>query len=93
MINSINFNGNVFLTGSTNKLSSKNEVQKMKNFADKNNCDVVVCNRDYYVDGKGTYETLLVKQDDTTGVNMFAKKTFDFQKPSKKENISFNYEI
>ncbi len=93
MINSINFKGNVFLTGSTNNLSSENEVQKMKEFADKNSCDVVVCNRDYYVGDKGVYDTILVKPNDTTGVNMFAKKTFNFQEPSKKENISFDYEI
>lgn len=93
MINNISFKGDVFLTGSTKHLSPKREIDAMKKFADKKDCDVVVYGRDYYIGDIGVYDTVLVKEDKHTGNNMFAKRTFDFKKPIEDEEISFSYEI
>ena len=78
MLSGVSFTGKVFLTGAVANLSKPDEVARMQNFADKNNCDVVVLDRDYYADGAGKYETILVQEDDELGGNLFAQKTFDF---------------
>ena len=86
MFNTINFKGHVYLTGSTKNLSPKNEISEMKTYADKNNCDVVVINRDYYNGNKGKYTTILVKENNTTGQNQIEKRIFDFQYPQKSKS-------
>ena len=87
MIKPITFAGKVYLTGSTERLAKKPEVEQMKAYADKNNCDVVVLDRDYYVDGTGKYETILVQEEDESGRNFYAQKTFDFS-PRKQGTIN-----
>ena len=86
MIKPISFAGKVHLTGAVERLAKKPEIDQIKAFADKNNCDVVVLDRDYYADGEGKYETILVQEDDETGKNFFAQKTFDFS-PRKKGTV------
>lgn len=93
MINSINFTGSVFLAGSTKHLSPKNEVKRLQRYADKKACDIVVYERDSYIGGTGVYSALLVKEDDHTGSNTFAKRTFDMKKPIKDEEVSFSYDV
>ncbi len=79
-MNGINFKGQVFLAGSTKNLSPKNEVKEIQKFATKNDCDVMVYNRDYYINGAGIYQAFLVKEDKHTGQNLVVEKTFNFQK-------------
>ena len=79
-MNGINFKGQVFLAGSTKNLSPKKEVKEIKKFATKNDCDVVVYDRDYYINGAGIYQAFLVKEDKQTGKNIVIGKTFNFQK-------------
>lgn len=86
MLSGVSFTGKVFLTGAVATMTRQDEVARMQNFADKNNCDVVVLHRDYYADGAGKYETILVQEDDELGRNLFAQKTFDFV--HKGQNMS-----
>ena len=87
MLSGVSFTGKVFLAGNVNCLSKKNEVARMQEYADKNNCDVVVLDRDYYANGAGKYQTILVQEDDECGVNFFAEKTFDFIKKGDFEKV------
>lgn len=80
-MNGINFQGQVFLAGSTKNLSPKKEIKEIKKFAEKNDCDVMVYNRDHYMSGAGIYEAFLVKEDKHTGQNLVVKKTFNFKFP------------
>jgi hypothetical protein len=75
---SISFNGKVYLTGSTNLLTTKKELKYLKKFAKQKDCDVVVLDRDYYAGDTGRYHTLLVKNDPFTGDNRVFSKMFDF---------------
>ncbi len=83
----ISFNGKVFLSGSTKHLSKSAEVGYMRAYADKNGCDVIVLNRDYYMDDTGKYDTLIVKENETTGTNNIFTKIFDFKakEPDKSQ--------
>ena len=94
MISNVSFKGNVYLTGHTNFNSKKSEVGVIKNYADSNECDVVVLNRDYYSNGTGVYETMVVKQDNITGNNLLYKKVFDFLHPDKYKSklVPYSYE-
>ena len=94
MISNVSFSGNVFLTGHTNINPNKNEVGVIKNYADSNKCDVVVLNRDYYFGGTGVYDTIVVKQDSTTGNNLLYKKVFDFMHPDKYKSklVPYSYD-
>jgi retron-type reverse transcriptase len=76
----------LYLLTSTNVWNITRIVVDIKAYADKNNCDVIVLDRDYYVDGSGKYETILVQEDDELGRNLFAQKTFDFV--HKGQNMS-----
>ncbi len=75
---SVSFNGKVYLTGSTDLLTTKQELKYLKKFAKNKECDVVVLDRDYYAGDTGRYETLLVKNDSFTGNNRVFAKIFDF---------------
>ena len=70
-----------FLQAAQKNLSPKNEVKEIKKFAEKNDCDVMVYNRDYYMNGAGIYEAFLVKEDKHTGQNLVVEKTFNFKFP------------
>ncbi len=81
----VSFNGKVFLAGSTNHLSKRNEIEHLSKYAKRKDCDVIVLDRDYYCDNTGKYQTLVVKEDKATGINHFYSKIFDF-KSSKPSN-------
>ncbi|MBQ9245334.1 hypothetical protein IJ182_03600 [bacterium] len=89
----VNFNGKVYLAGSTRLLSPNDEVKQLKQFAKKADCDVVVLNRDYYRNGAGTYNTLLVKSDLVTGANDIYSKTFNFINPEINNKKPQKFEI
>ena len=97
MIQRINFMGKVHYVGSTEELSKNkpNERKKLQKYADKNDCDLVVLDRDYYSDGTGIYKTLEVKQCKTTGKNKGRKLIFDCKdnvgKFETKNFIFLNY--
>ena len=82
MIPPINFMGRVFYAGSTKKRAEghPNEKKELSKYARRNNCDVIVLDRDYYSGDKGKYQTIAVKESDYTGRNLFYKVDFDFQK-------------
>ncbi len=85
MISKISFKGDVFLSGSTKSLVKQSELKSMKRYAQFKDCDVVVLNRDYYSNGKGKCETILIKKDNVTGQNNLFTKVFDFM--HRKENF------
>ena len=89
---SISFNGKVYLVGNMRTLSRRNEVNQMRRYAKENDCDVVVFNRDYYMDDTGIYETIISKEDGTTGTNNLFSKIFDFKakNPFKSANWPIN---
>ena len=80
MIQPISFSGKVYLTGGVTTVAKPEEVSRMQAYANKNNCDIVVMNRDYYIDGTGKYETILVQEDEDCGKNFFDQRVFDFCK-------------
>ena len=80
MINKISFSGKVYLCGSTKHLTKEKELKALNKYADRNDCDIVVLNRDYYSDGIGKFSTLIINEDSTTGVNTATPHFFDFKK-------------
>ena len=92
MIQPINFTGRVYYMGDTQSYSKHDEMECMQRFANRNDCDIAVLNRSYYIDGTGTYDTIMTKVDPTTGTNMLYAKTFDFMHPKKEKEkaIWFN---
>lgn len=80
MLSPLAFSGKVHLTTSTKETSRRSEVSKMQEYANKNDCDIVIINRDSVRDDLGKYDTLLIKEDKETGKKTFASKTFDFFK-------------
>ena len=82
MIKNVSFSGRLFLAGSIPHLAKKSEVNELKKIAKGCEYDVVVLNRDYYVDGTGKYDALLVREDKTTGKNILLPKIFDFKSKS-----------
>ncbi len=91
----VSFNGKVFLAGSTSYLSKKNEIEQLSKYAKRKDCDVLVLDRDYYCDNTGKYQTLVVKEDKTTGANHFYSKIFDFKsaKPSNSSVIELDFSV
>ena len=83
MVSNVSFSGNVFLTGSTKEHQKVCEMVRLQKFADKLDSDIVVLDRDYYVDGTGKYTTLVVSTNETTGSNRWNKVVFDFAKMRK----------
>ena len=65
----------------------------MKQIAKQEDCDIVVLNRDYYRNGAGTYNTLLVKADFVTCANDIYSKTFNFLKPEINKQPPKRFEI
>ena len=82
MIKNVSFAGRLFLAGGIPHQASKTEVNQLKKIAKDSEYDVVVLKRDYYVDGTGVYDALLVREDVTTGNNIVLPKTFDFKSKS-----------
>ena len=80
MISKISFAGNVYLCGSTQYLTKGKELKALNKYANKNDCDVVVLNRDYYSDGTGKFSTLIVNENSSTGINTATPHFFDFKK-------------
>ncbi len=87
MIGNVSFSGKVLQAGSVAKLSRPSEIRKIQKFSNRNDCDVILTDRDYYIDGTGVYKSILVKEDKLTGKNLFAEKTFDFAINPKAGNI------
>ena len=75
----VSFKGKVFLTGSSESFITRGEYKYLKNFAKKEDCDVVVLNRDYYSDNTGKLDAILVKTNEGTGQNHLFAKVFDFK--------------
>ncbi len=76
----VNFNGKVLLGGSTKRLSRHHEVKQIKEYAAKNDCDVIVCNIDSASSDTGIYHTVIVKESPYLGENYVFSKIFDFTK-------------
>ena len=89
MINKVSFMGNVYYLGNTDLMSKNkpNERNFMQEYADDKNCEVVVLDRDYYVDGTGKYKTLTAWVDKTTGQNVFYKALFDFKRGTIEHHL------
>jgi len=92
MVGNVSFSGKVLQAGSVAKLSRPSEINKIQKFSNRNNCDVVLIDRDYYIDGTGVYKSILVKEDKKTGKNTFAEKTFDFAVNPKTGSIPLETE-
>ena len=89
----VSFKGKVFLTGSTESFTTREEYKYLKKFAKKEDCDVVVLDRDYYADFTGKVQSILVKTDEITGENNFYAKVFDFKssEPSNTETKEIDF--
>ena len=85
MIQPINFTGRVYYLGNTKQLSKSSERFCLQDHADVHDCDIVVLNRSYYIDGTGTYDTIMSKVDPGTGTNLLYAKTFDFMHDEKEK--------
>ena len=80
MINKLSFSGSVFLCGSTQRTTKNKELKALNKYADKNDCDIVVLNRDYYGGGSGKFSTLLVNEDGKSHINAMTPHFFEFTK-------------
>ncbi len=76
----VSFNGKVLLGGSTKRLSSHKEVKQLKQYAVKNDCDIIVCNKYDASSYEGIYHTIIVKESPALGENYVFSKIFDFTK-------------
>jgi len=92
LINKINFAGRVIWADNTRNLASKEETDSIRQYTMDNNCDVIVCNRDYYQDNVGKYKCIVIKGDSETGTNNCKIKIIDFKHPekNKEKKIDFN---
>ena len=92
MINKINFTGRVIWGENVRNLANDNEVNAIKKYAKQNSCDVIVCNRDYYIDDTGAYDCIVLKQNEI-GTNQVIAKVFDFKHPEKCKERKLNFKI
>ncbi len=92
MISNLSFTGKVYQLGNVKELAKPKEIKKIQKYSDKKGVDVMLTDRDYYVDGTGKYTAILMKPDEKLGHNVFAWKTFDFVKnPSLKDESEPEY--
>jgi len=92
LISSVNFTGKVYQLGNVKKLAKPEEIKKIQKYSDARKVDVMLTDRDYYVDGTGRYTAILMKPDEEFGHNAFAQKIFDFAKnPTLKDEKEPEY--
>ena len=63
MISNVSFAGKLFATGNIPNLAKRGEMFQLKEAAKESDFDVVLLQRDYYSDGTGVYDALIVKTD------------------------------
>lgn len=82
MGNNISFNGNVYWRNNTYELAKfhQDEIESITRYANDNECDVYVTDRDYYSSGEGQYETICIPENQYKRIFL---KIFDFVQPEK----------
>ncbi len=93
MINKISFAGRVIWANNVRNLSLDSEVNAIREYTMKHDCDVVVCDRDYYMDDTGKYHCIVLKEDPTTGKNLTKMKIFDFKHPENDKEKELDFTI
>lgn len=81
MISNISFTGKVHYLGNTKNYAKNHlsEINAIQNYADENNLDIVVLNKDEYLDNSGFYTTLATRTDSKPGRHNELKQiNFDF---------------
>lgn len=89
MISNVSFTGKLFATGNIPNLAKKGEIFQLKQAVKESDFDVVLLQRDYYSDGTGVYDALIVKTDKHTGKNIVEKKEIDFKKFSNYKELKY----
>ena len=89
MISNVSFAGKLFATGNIPNLAKRGEMFQLKEAAKESDFDVVLLQRDYYSDGTGVYDALIVKTDKHTGKNLVEKKEIDFKKISNYKELKY----
>ena len=86
MINNINFFGqsfkaHIYTPGCIKQTIKPYEKKFFTRYAKENKCDVLLLNRNFYNDGIGIFDTIIVKPDKNTKSIIVDYRKFDFKRP------------